>query len=648
MKRFISVLCLFFQQSILYAQDKLPGFGKVDMADLVMKECSFDKGAEAVVLFDVAEVYCFLDLNARNPITTQFERHVRIKILNLKGLDQANIRIPYNSDINIEEIKNLTAQTFNLDAQGNIVISKLDKKMIFDKKINKRLSEMVFAFPDVRPGSIIEFKYKDEATNLYGLKRWYFQRSIPVKHSRYILNFPSEFNISAQPKGGFKVNMNRINDGNRNIKNFFMDEVPALRDEPFMSCDLDYLQQVVPFLISLDIPGDISHNLLWTWPGIVKQLMNDEDFGMQLKKNIPRTAELDLALKDIQEPYKRMELVHHYVGKQMEWNGRYGIWALDGVKSAWRDKKGTTGEINLILVNLLKDAGLEAYPLLVSTRDNGRINTAIAGFDQFNKVLAYVNIGNNNFILDATDKNTAVFLVPEEVLNSEGLLIKKFDTYEWGWKEVRDNIHQYQHTIMIDAAVDEKGMLRGSADISSFDYARLQRLPYLQEGNQKFIERYFSSNEFKTNIEDLLFENEKADSMPLIQKFSFSQEVNSSGGYNHFSANLFSGLEKNPFIADTRTSDIFFGANQFYSILASFRIPPGYSFETLPKNTRMRLPDTSVVFTRIAQVDDKTLSIRMELQFKKPIYANQEYDAFQEFYKKLYGLLNEQFVYKKD
>jgi hypothetical protein len=38
------------------------------------------------------------------------------------------------------------------------------------------------------------------------------------------------------------------------------------------------------------------------------------------------------------------------------------------------NKKGTAGEINLILVNLLKDADLDA-PCIGKHTDNGRVNT---------------------------------------------------------------------------------------------------------------------------------------------------------------------------------------------------------------------------------------------------------------------------------
>ena len=648
MRKIIACLLFSMISCTLLAQKDIPSFGKVDKADLEMSDCPFDKSAEAMVLFDVAEVYCYLDLNSPNPVTSQLERHVRIKILNSKGLDYANIHIPFINERNIEDIKNLSAETINLDASGNIITSKIDKKLVYTKKLNKRYSEVIFAFPDVKAGSIIEYKYKDDASNLYALKNWYFQNTIPVKLSRYVLNFPSELVISAQPRGGLVVSSKQTYDANRSIKTFTMDNVPALRPEPYMSCKEDYLQQVIPFLISLNIPGQMDYKLVKTWPEIVKNLMNDDEFGMQLKKNIPRTHDLDVMLENVSDPYKKMVIIHDYVKKNMVWNETYGIWAEDGVKSAWKDKKGTTGEINLILVNLLKDADLKAYPILLSTRKNGRVNIGIAGYDQFDKVMAYVSIGDNNYVLDATNRYNPVQLVPLDVLFSEGLVIEKYDTYEWGWKLLSDDKHTFETTSVIDATVDDKGIMTGHANISSGNYSRIQRMPGMKEGKEKFIETYFSPGETNLKIDSLSFENENMDSLPLIQNFNFKQNINSSGGYNYFSANLFSGLEKNPFIEDERFTDVFFGAKQYYSINCIFTIPEGYSFDALPKNTRMRLPDTSIVFTRYVSAEDRKLSVRLLLEFKRPYYSTEEYDMFHEFYKKLFAILNEQFVYKKN
>lgn len=639
-------LLLLFSASI--AQKEIPSFGKVDKTELEMKDCEYDKGAEAVVLFDVGEVYCSLNFNALfNPIRTEMSRHVRIKILNTKGSDQANVKIPYLSFRNIEDIKNLSAQTINQDANGEIKITKVDKDAIYRKKVNKRYSEVIFTFPDVKPGSIIEYKYKDDATELYAVKNWYFQKSIPVLYSSYQLDFPNELVISAIPKGNFYVGVTEKSKSIRNIKTFTCVNSPALKDEAFISCKEDYLMQVTPLMIAIDIPGTPRKSLVRTWPGIIKELMEDEDFGLQLKKNVPRTSDLDALLAQVTDPYKKMVIIHDYVKKNMQWNETLGIWAMDGIKAAWKDKKGTSGEINLILVNLLKDADLNASPVLVSTHDNGMINTGVAGFDQFNKVMAYVTINDNFYVLDATDKHTPANLIPFSVVNSEGLVIEKISTYEWGWKTLWNKNQMFNQLIFINGVVDENLMLKGAASVTSKDYSRAARIPILKENQSKFASTWINSNNQDIKIDNLKFTNSETDTLPLVQEFEFEKKINSSGDYNYFSVNLFTGLEKNLFLADERFSDVFFGANQRYNITGLFSIPDSYQFDALPKNIKMIMPDTSIVFSRIANVSGDLLTVRITLEFNKPYFINSDYPYFKEFYKKLFEFLNEQFVFKK-
>ena len=374
--------------------------------------------------------------------------------------------------------------------------------------------------------------------------------------------------------------------------------------------------------------------------------MEDEDFGLQLKRNIPRTSDLDALLTKITDPYRKMVIIHEYVRKNMQWNDYDGIWALDGVKSAWKDKKGTSGEINLILVNLLRDADINVHPMLVSTRKNGRVNTGIAGIEQFNKVMAYVEIGKNIYVLDATNKYTPANIIPEDVLYSEGLVIEKLSTLEWGWKVLWNKEKLFKNTTLLMADINEKGLMTGVANIVSFDYSRLDRIPALKKGKQKFIDTHLNATTGFT-IDSLSVENEDIDSLPLKQHVNFTGKTSSSGDYHYFSPNLFSGLEKNPFIADNRFSDVFFGSNQTYTIIGRFTIPAGFQFDELPKNTRMIMPDTSIIFSSLMRVTDNELSVRIQLDIKKPIYSVEEYPYFQEFYKKLFEMLNEQIVFKK-
>ncbi len=630
-----------------HAQDfkKLPPFGEVTKEELQMTECSFDKGAAAMVIFNEGESFFRINENSQiNPFFEQMDFRVRIKIFNQKGFDNADIRIRYPSyDKSISIIK-FSAQTYNLDASGNIVVTKVDKASVYDKKIDKRFSEKSFAFPDVKPGSVIEYKYTlDNASG----GEWYFQKSIPVKFSRFIVNFPPELVMSVTPHCSLPMqHASSTRKGAGNYNWYTMEDVPGLPDEPFMSCREDYLQKMEARLTALDFPGVPRKNLLRSWPGIIKELVDDEDFGRQLKKDIPRTADLDAMLKGMDDPYKKMVTIHNYVRNNMEWNGYYNIWALDGVKSAWKDKKGTTGEINLILINLLKDAGLAVRPLLVSTKSNGLLNTGVAGYDQFNKVLAHVTIGDDYYVLDATEKTTPSNLIPLEVMLSEGLLIAKPDSYEWGWKTLWDGTHTFKRTVTLNAEADTNGNLKGAAKLVANDYERCRLLP---EGKKSIGKLKNIFDELKgIHVDSVSTENAEVDSLPLTENIYFQSTGSSSGGYKYFSVNLFTGLEKNPFLAEERATDVFYSANQQYEINGLVFIPDGYTMEELPKSVRMIMPDTSISFLRQSVYNAGILNIRYKLEFRKPFFSKDEYPEFREFYKKLFSLLNEQYVFRKE
>jgi len=602
-----------------------------------MKECDFDKNAEAMVLFEKGQTDFIIGRGI------DFERHVRIKILNDKGKDRADVHLRYFNWKNEEEIKDISAQVYNLDNSGNIVVTKIDKKQIFEKQINKRFAEKVFTFPDVKPGSIIEYKYKHLNADVVN---WYFQSSIPVKYSEFTFDYPNEIEIVFTPRCYLPYEQKTDNQNTRTVRFFSMQNIPALRDEPYILNEDDYLQKVESRPVAVYFNGR-RELITTTWPRVIRGLLEDEDFGLQIKKEIPRTADLDAELKNISDPYSKMNIIYRYVRKNMEWNGNPGIWALEGVKAAWKDRKGTAGEINLILINLLKDAGLDAKPILVSTHDHGLINVSDAGTHQFNKVLAWVTVNKKTYILDASDKETPANLIPPDVIATEGLVISKLETFEWGWESLwKDNL-QYKNMILLQASIDKDGKLTGEASVNSYDYARLSRIALARKGKKDFTEKYFASNNPGIAIDSIGFENIEGDSLPLIQKVYFNQQVNSSGDYQYFSVNLFSGLEKNPFVADARVSDVFFGMLQTHTLIGNVRIPEGYAFEELPKNIKMIMPDTSISISRASQVSEDYLSFRIVLEFKKPYYSTQEYEVFKEFYKKLFDLLNEQFVIRK-
>ena len=82
MKTTALIFLLLSFNGALYAQDKIQAYGKIDKAELQMQDCSFDPGAEAVILQDIGEIE-FNYINNTGWVSESSYR-MRIKILKEK------------------------------------------------------------------------------------------------------------------------------------------------------------------------------------------------------------------------------------------------------------------------------------------------------------------------------------------------------------------------------------------------------------------------------------------------------------------------------------------------------------------------------------------------------------------------------------
>ncbi len=652
MRKFPLTVLLSFCFSIIFAQKELPKFGDIDKADLELKECEFDKDAEAYKLLATADLH--YDILAEN-FTIITEKRVRIKVLKEKGLDQANIKIRFYSRSNYEDIRGIVGITYNLDNAGNITKTKLEKSSVFIKKINNQISEVSFTLPDVKVGSVFEYKYTDQKKSIQNVDDWYFQDDIPTRVSSFTTLVPTIFRFVSQILAYQQVEQKSefVNDNvyyhsskvssRSQEKTYVLRNIPALREEPYMGAEKDYLQRVVSQLSRIDYPDGEVEEVMSTWPKLTDELLKNEDFGLQLKKNLPHTRDLDDLLASVTDDYQKMVLIHDYVRKNMNWNGSEDIYSMDGIKSAWDKKSGSNAELNFILIDLLRDAGLKAFPLLVSTKDNGTVNTIYPFLDQFNNTMTCVLIGDRRYILNAADKYNPAYLIPYDVLDNWAFVV---DKEYGGWITLSNKNDKGKNIVSIYADVDSTDLMEGKATVYSYGYSKNPRVKDWTEDKSSFKDR-FTENFSAMKVKDIEVKNENVDTLPLEQKLDFSLPLSSSGQYKYFTLNLFQGLQKNPFIADDRKTDIDFNYPKSYMIVGKIDIPAGYEFEELPKNIKMIMPDTSITMQRLIQPGDGSINFRITLDFAKSLYPASSYPAFHEFYKQLFNTLNEQIVIKK-
>lgn len=637
MKSLIVTLLAFTLFFTLNAQ-KGPSFGKIDKAELESKECPYDKTAEAECLYDYGEVTFFIN---GDYLTNERIIWARIKIYDEKAVNRANIKVPFFSKGNNVNVIKISGYTYNLNQNGEVEKTELEKNAIYRQKINEYYDEMVFSLPKVKAGSVFEYKYTVVKKEALELDNWVFQQSIPVRESRYDVGILSGLGFSYKVIKRMPVE-EKNEDGNSmsRRKIFIMRNIPGLKTEPYMGSRNDYFQRVEFQLSSINGRARASS----TWKGFSELLMQDEGFGLQLKKNVLGTTDLAPKLKQATTVFEKINLVYKYVQKNIKWNGSNEYLCSKNIKKTAEAKEGNSADVNILLINLLLDADIDARPVLVSTRPHGKINMSFPFQSQFDNVYAYVEAENNVFVLDATNKHNPFFITPWDVQFTVGFVVDKNLPQ---FVNIGDVKNKYKVTTVIQSDISAEGIAKGTARTYASEYAKVERLSSLEKGKDEYKEKHYTQLHKEFSFDSIEIVNQDKDSLGLESKTTFKTELSKSGDYIFYNLSFLSGFSENPFLSDERISTIEFGYNQSHMITGRIAFDESLVPEELPKNLKMIMPDSSIVLQRICQLNGNNIDFRITLNVNRPNYFPDEYLDFKAFYAALIEKLNEQLVFKK-
>lgn len=606
-------------------------YGEIDKADLEMKSCDFEKDANAEVLFDDAFVTYHYS-------TVVMERHKRIKIFNDHGKDEANIRIEFLGVHNDELIVDLQAQTINL-TNGAIEYTNVDSKSIYTQNVDKETKAIIFTFPNVKSGSVIEYKYKKTTMYGYNYPDWFFQSSIPTRYSEFDASFIQDYRFTLfkkiyQPlfKDSTIVNTNKKS--TRHI--WAMTNIASYKQEPYMDFPDDYVQCVL---------SKIEH---WnrTWITVGNWMLSDDDFGGQLNKPIANENEIIAKAAKLKTDEDKIKFLFDTVKRAMTWDKTNRWYCVDGIKKAWNKKTGNSAEINLILYRLLAQANVNTYLLALRTRGSGKLDFAYPTYNQLNKTVVYCQADSAKFyVLDASDKHNTYNNTPLDLIGLQALSLeavsKKYQIQILGTGNTRI-------VCLINGSISANGKLEGTTQISCSTYSRKKAIEAYHELGEKNYINDLQKDKNGLKITALKLDNLDIDSIPLIQTFEFKYDLTEpDGDYMYFNPNVLTGFGSNPFLSENRIANIDFRCLYSYSINGRYKIPTGYKADALPKPVIMQMPDKSISFKRNIAEQEGYLLVHYSIDYKRALYNNEEYPVIRDFYKKMYEMINEQVVLKK-
>ncbi len=661
---------LVFISGTIYAQ-KLE-LGKVTVEELQQKVHPSDSSAAAAILFKKGET--IFEYSEREGFVMITKVKTKIKIYKKEGYEWANhAETYYLANDSKETVDYSDAVTYNL-VDGKIVKTKLKSDGEFDQKINKYWGQKKITMPNVTEGCIVEYEYSLRSPNFGTLKDWNFQTTIPVNFSEYITFIPEYYYYKPNQKGYiFPKIVTEKQRGNilltsaeRSGRNSFstatatasQDKIdfevtkttyiaanlPAMKDEAFVNNIENYMSSVAHELSMVKFPNKAIKYYSTDWASLTKTIYEHPDFGTELGKTGYFEDEVNALIAGMSNPAEKIAVIFNYVKSNVHFNDYYSYYCNDGVRQAFKNKTGNVAEINLMLTAMLRYAGINANPVLVSTRSNG-----VAFFPNrsaYNYVIAAVEVNDGLILLDATEKYSLPNVLPLRDLNWFGRLIRKDGTSTTVNLVPKSFSNE---NINMLANLSANGEINGKVRRDLTDQNALSfRQKNVGTNKDNYLEILENENN-KIEISDYVIENEMTLSKPIVEKYAFksTNDVEIIGDKLYVSPLLFFTEKTNPFKQETREYPVDFGFPTQTKYNISLEIPEGYIIESLPKPINLSTENKLGSFKWNIVASGNKIQIAVTAEINEAIVAPDYYLIIKDFFQKMNEKQSEKIILKK-
>jgi transglutaminase-like putative cysteine protease len=628
-------------------------WGEVPLEHLQMTSFPADTNANAVILFDYGEASFDADF------AMKFTRHTRIKILKKAGFEKGTCVLNYYAGKHGEKVWDIEGLTTTLGPDGKTTQTELESKEIFEEKYSTNWRRVRFTLPALTEGCVIEYKYTRKSENPNYLPDWDFQTDEPVLWSEYFVKASVVFQYAVIKYGS---NDYAISDThhekqsflgvgghsmmNVQIMHYARSNVEALRSEPYITTLDDYRARIKFQLTMITWPGERSVRYAESWPKLVNELLQDKHIGGVLSGS-RTTRKFAEALTDtMKEPMLKMIALYDFVKGSIVWEDDGDFLAAQDVDDIFESKKGSSAEINLLLVAMLREAGIDADPVLTSTRGHGRITKVWPVFSNFNYLIARANVGGSSFLLDATDRYRPYTILPVRALNHEGLLLKAGPET---WVPIQQEEKTREATIAkVSLAAD--GSLRGTVQMSFGNHRAFEeRNAQAGKKEEDFVKHLLKSETSGIVADSFSISNRENITEPFVVDAKVSS-VSCGQALNDFiyvNPMLFERTTENPFKLANRSFpvDMPYGISWTYRL--TMTIPEGYVIKEYPPSYSTGLPMNGGSFRRSTEIQGNTFELMEHLEISQTFFEASKYQNIRLMYEQIVGHEAEQLVLAK-
>ena len=380
-----------------------------------------------------------------------------------------------------------------------------------------------------------------------------------------------------------------------------------------------------------------------TWGELAQNFYKNDKIGAQyLKKDNFEAVwkAVQPSVDMVRTEDEKVRAVYNFINKNVEWNGEWRIYATESLDNAFQKRSANSAELNLMLVACLNAAGIRALPMLVSTREHGKVNINTALAAQFNHLICYTESNGAPRFLDAGDAYRPVGMLRTEALNNEAWVL---DINNPRWVKIVPTLSVRQ--TLATFSLSKEGDLRG-------------RFVKTSKGYEAVVERNDQSRKSTTSLLRKEYSGIRIDSVTTV---NLEANLNASFKRTFYCfipqaiENVDNRMEIHP-LWRTNLEEYILTAPSLESVdfaypindlhVFNLAIPEGASVEKMPKDESFELANKGGNYQFTAVQSGGIVQLTIRLQIDRLHFDTSEYTKMKELFDRIAAKQAEKVVLK--
>jgi hypothetical protein len=609
----------------------------INPADLALKDNPASPGANAMILYRESIV----DEKHASTDGVSVIEYYRIKIFTKEGVSQGDVEIPFFKESS--DIKDVRARTIQPDGTiANFQGNPFEKTLV--KATGVKYLAKTFTLPDVQPGSIIEYRYRNQfKPGFLHDKEWILTSDLYTREGHFTFQpfnanwdnhplFFRQYGVTTPIKpekenGGYKL---------------VLHDIPGIPEESYMPPTRTLQQRLEFYYRSEDDPGNETTDHYWAR---MNQKLNGEfdhfiDKKSALEKELAKTVDpKDAPEVKVRKIYARVQQIRNLSMEQErseKEQKKENIKKTSSVEDVLNHGYGYGSDINALFVGLCRTAGFSSNVVMIAPRDTTIFLPNLQDMGQLSDDIVWVKAGDKEYYLDPALPSYPFGILPWFETDTRGLRVggKTADIVAVPASLPSDSALA-RH---VELALDEEGSATGtvSVDFKGMEAAATrERFRKSDEnGRKKELEDKIHSwlpNGASFDLTKIDNWDKNTEPLHVEGTLKMADLASAVGHRMIVPATIFQSEVPRAFDSATRKNAIYFRCPFIETDSIHYTAPAGFKIGTLPPAKEIKTSPVVGYSIAVAQ-QGEALEVKREFMVNGIIFDVKYYGALRAFF----------------